>query len=125
MINNFRGFQVAAHRWIVTAFGLRIANDKAERSHRFIEEALELGQACECTKEQAHQLVDYVFGRPVGEREQEVGGVMVTLSLLCNAYGINMARAGNTELDRANTPEVMEKIRAKQKAKPKFGPLPQ
>ena len=39
--------------------------------HRFLEEALELVQACGATASEAHQLVDYVYGRPVGEPAQE------------------------------------------------------
>lgn len=94
-----------------------------ERNHRFLEEALELVQACDTTQEDAHRLVDYVFSRPVGERLQEVGGVMVTLALLCNAQCLSMEQGGEIELTRVLDPMIMDKIRAKQKAKPKFGPL--
>jgi hypothetical protein len=65
--------------------------------------------------------VDYTFDRPVGDKFQEVGGVMLTLAALCCAQNIFMDIAGNTELDRVW--DNLEKIRAKQKAKPKFGPL--
>jgi hypothetical protein len=99
-----------------------IAGDKEERSHRFLEEALELVQACGCTADEAHQLVDYVYGRPVGEKHQEVGGVMVTLAALCLAQALDMHEAGETELKRVWT--KVEAIRAKQAAKPKVGPLP-
>ena len=87
------------------------------------EEALELVQACGCTASEAHQLVDYVYGRDVGEPAQEVGGVMITLAALCLANGIDMAGAGETELARIWT--KVEAIRAKQAAKPKHSPLPQ
>lgn len=115
-------FQNEVHDWLMACFGEPIASDKVERNHRFLEEALELVQACGATQEDAHKLVDYVYGRPVGERVQEVGGVMVTLAALCSAQGMDMEEAGKTEIARAWT--VIEKIRAKQKAKPKFGPLP-
>lgn len=77
---------------------------------------------CGCTASEAHQLVDYVYGRPVGERAQEVGGVMVTLAALCLAQGLAMHAAGETELARIWT--KVEAIRAKQAAKPKHSPLP-
>ena len=115
-------FQKRVQPWLLACFGEMIAGDREERNHRFIEEALELVQACGCTASEAHQLVDYVFARPVGEKAQEVGGVMVTLAALCLAQGLDMAAAGETELARIWT--KVEQIRAKQAAKPKHSPLP-
>lgn len=117
-------FQHSVYRWLHECFGEEIAKDRVERNHRFLEEALELVQSLNCTAEEAHQLVDYVFSRPVGEPTQETGGVMVTLAALCSANYINMNHCGQVELDRIHSPEVMEKIRAKQAAKPKHSPLP-
>lgn len=108
---------------MMACFGARIAADAQERNHRFLEEALELVQACGATQSEAHQLVDYVYGRPIGEKAQEVGGVMVTLAALCLAQDLNMHAAGETELARIWT--KVEAIRAKQAAKPKHSPLPQ
>lgn len=116
-------FQVRVKPWMLECFGAEIAADAEERNHRFLEEALELVQACGCTRGEAHQLVDYVFSRPVGEKHQEVGGVMVTLAALCLAQSLDMHEAGETELARIWT-KVAE-IRAKQAAKPKHSPLPQ
>ena len=98
--------------------------DTVERNHRFLEEALELVQACGCTAEDAHKLVDYTFGRPKGDATQEVGGVMVTLAALCHAQSLDLGHCAQLELDRINAPGIIEKIRAKQAAKPKIGPLP-
>lgn len=115
-------FQGRVLPWLMNCFGATIAADKIERNHRFIEEALELVQACGCTQSEAHQLVDYVFTRPVGQPTQEVGGVMVTLAALCLAHGVDMHDAGEVELERIWT--KAEQIRAKQAAKPKHSPLP-
>ncbi|MGF7178385.1 hypothetical protein [Azospirillum doebereinerae] len=115
-------FQSRVQPWMLACFGELIAADTMERNHRFLEEALELVQACGCTPSEAHQLVDYVFGRPTGERSQEVGGVMVTLAALCLAQGLDMHAAGETELGRIWT--KVDVIRAKQAAKPKNSPLP-
>lgn len=109
--------------WMHACFGVQITADKVERNHRFLEESLELVQACGTTPSEAHQLVDYVYGRPVGESVQEVGGVITTLAGLCNAQGIEMMGAGETELARVWT--KVEVIRAKQAAKPKHSPLPE
>lgn len=115
-------YQQRVDDWMQACFGPAISADRTERNHRFLEESLELTQALGCTREEAHQLVDYVFGRPVGEPAQEVGGVMVTLAALCNAARIDVLVAGDNELTRCW--QKIEKIRAKQAAKPKFGPLP-
>ncbi|WP_019700433.1 hypothetical protein [Paracidovorax oryzae] len=116
-------FQQRVQPWLMECFGPMIAGDREERNHRFLEESLELVQACGCSASEAHQLVDYVFGRPVGEPMQEVGGVMVTLAALCLANGLDMHAAGETELARIWT--KVEAIRAKQAAKPKHSPLPE
>lgn len=118
-------FQAGVWSWLLACFGDRIAQDRMERNHRFLEESLELVQACGASREEALQLVDYVFGRPVGEKHQEVGGVMVTLAALCGAQGLDMCAAGEQELCRIQEPEVMERIRAKQATKPKGSPLPE
>lgn len=115
-------FQTRVQPWMMACFGAEISADGVERNHRFLEESLELVQACGCTASEAHQLVDYVFGRPVGERAPEVGGVMVTLAALCLARGLDMQTAGETE--RARIWTKVEAIRAKQAAKPKHSPLP-
>lgn len=116
-------FQARVQPWMLECFGAEIATDAQERNHRFLEEALELVQACGATASEAHQLVDYVYGRPVGEKTQEAGGVMVTLAALCLAQGLDMHAAGETELARIWT--KVEQIRAKQAAKPKHSPLPE
>lgn len=115
-------FQRRVYPWLVECFGEQAANDQVERNHRFLEEALELVQACGCTYEETIEVVNYVFNRPAGEKVQEAGGVMLTLAALCQAQGINMHVAGDLELARVWT--KIEKIRAKQAAKPKNSPLP-
>ena len=105
-------FQSGVKAWMLACFGAEIATDKIERNHRFLEEALELVQASGCTVSEAHQLVDYVYGRPVGDINQEVGGVMVTLAAHCPAHGIDMDAEAKRELARIWT--KVEQIRAKQ-----------
>lgn len=116
-------FQVRVDAWIQHCFGAAIGADKVERNHRFIEEALELVQAGGCTRSEAHQLVDYVYGRPVGELGQEVGGVMNTLAALCTAQGVDLSAEAEKELARVWTKS--DAIRAKQATKPKHSPLPE
>ena len=115
-------FHARVKPWMMECFGLAISADRQERNHRFLEEALELVQAYGATASEAHQLVDYVYGRPSGDPVQEVGGVMVTLAALCLANGMDMHAAGETELARIWT--KVEQIRAKQASKPAMSPLP-
>lgn len=116
-------FQTRVQPWLLECFGPVIAGDTRERNHRFLEEGLELVQALGCSQADAHQLVDYVYGRPIGEKSQEVGGVMVTLAALCLAQQLDMHDCGEAELSRIWT--KIEQIRAKQAAKPKHSPLPE
>lgn len=116
-------FQQLVQPWMMACFGAEISADKKERNHRFFEEATELVQSTGMTASEAHQLVDYVYGRDIGEPAQEVGGVMVTLAALCLANDLDMHDAAEVELARIWT--KVEAIRAKQAAKPKHSPLPQ
>ncbi len=115
-------FQERVRPWLKACFGVEIMNDKVERNHRFLEEALELTQAGGCTADDAHKLVDYVYGRPKGRIKQEVGGVMVTLAALCLAHKINLHDLAEMELQRVWT--KVDVIRAKHDRKPTGTPLP-
>lgn len=116
-------FQNRVKPWLLECFGEMIAKDKEERNHRFLEESLELVQACGCTPSEAHQLVDYVYNRSIGVKYQEVGGVMVTLAALCLAQDLDMHESGEIELRRIWG--TVKEIRKKQTEKPKHSPLPQ
>lgn len=113
-------FQLSCARWALVCLGENKVLDLNERAERFLEEALELGQAMGQTRKAAHRMVDYVHDRAKGEPRQEVGGVLTTLAVLCHALNLDMGEAGEVELERIFQPEVMEKIRAKTAAKPRF-----
>lgn len=123
MAAEITSYQSRVEKWLEACFPASVRSDRGERTHRFLEEALELAQANGCSRDDAFALVDYVFGRPSGQPEQEVGGVMVTLASLCSASNINMDDAGNRELER-NWNRI-DLIRAKQQSKPHGSPLPQ
>lgn len=110
-------FQTDVAEWMGRCFLPSLYSNMTERGDRLLEEVLELLQAHGYDKARVPTLVDYVFGRPVGEPAQEVGGVMVTLAGYCWVAGLDMHAAGDAELARISQPEVMAKIRAKQEAK--------
>lgn len=116
-------FQARGAAWLEECFGE--SNDplrKERRMHRFVEESIELAQALGCSKEDFLKLVDYVFGRAVGEPKQEVGGVMLTLVGVCVANCFDMMECGETELARVWT--KVEAIRAKNARQVRGSPLP-
>lgn len=71
--------------WAVRSFGAEHVYNKSVRALRLAEEAIELAQALGVSREKMHEQVDAVFNRPVGEPWQEMGGVMVTATILCLA----------------------------------------
>lgn len=118
-----KSFQRSVDKWLTACFSAAVRGDRKERTHRFLEEALELAQANGCSREHVEMLVDYVYSRPVGQVDREVGGTMVTLASLCSTLRIDMEQAGYEELDR-NWNRI-EAIRQKQASKPQGSPLPQ
>lgn len=117
-------YQERVTNWLLQCFGPEISGDKTERCFRFTEESLELVQSLGITKEQVLQLVDYTFDRPLGEPNQEVGSVMVTLAALCYAADLNLETCAENEYQRILV--KIDKIRAKHFSKPKdvLSPIP-
>lgn len=92
-----------AHDWGVRCFGQDHMDNKAIRALRFAEEAIELAQVCDVPEEKMRELVRIVYSRPVGAPIQEVGGCMVTLSVLAHALQIDLECAFETEVRRCLT----------------------
>lgn len=109
-------FQVRVRAWAAECFGATLADDSRYRSHRFLEEALELAQAAGVTSAESADLVSYVFRRSIGAVPQEVGSVMITLAAFCQASGLSMELAGEAELERVMA--KIAEIREKQKLVP-------
>jgi hypothetical protein len=117
-LNFMKVLQDDIGRWCERVFGVHVANDREVRAYRFFEEATELVQAIGLTRDEAHMLVDYVYGRPVGEVLQEIGGTGVTLLALCAALKVDFDSATKLEFNRCDDREVIAKIIAKQQHKP-------
>lgn len=108
-------FQSRVKSWVLRVFGKQVASDLIERGDRFLEEALEFLQSLGYPKARVPILLRYVYGRPVGEPKQEVGGTMVTMAALCAAAELDMYVEGERELSRIWN--LDEKIRGRQDAK--------
>lgn len=116
-----RTYQRLCAEWAKKCFGLSVTEDKMQRNYRFMEEALELAQSHGVTKEEVLQLVDYTFGRPLGDPLREVGGVMTTLSTMCHVYGYDLETCAYDELEYCEA--NIDKIREKWRNKPQMSPL--
>ena len=71
-----------------------------KRLLRFGEEAIELLQAGGLDEETVIMIVKYVYGRIRGEVKLEVGGTLITLTLLCEYMGYSLMQCGEDELLR-------------------------
>lgn len=127
-------FQQRVAEWFYECFSIKLMKfgdpklsrdkqEKQERTHCFLVEALELAQSFDCTNDEAHQLVDYVYGAPAGDMKQKIGGVMFTLAGLCSSQSFDMQELGEVELSRAW--KKIEQIREKTGKKPALGLLPE
>lgn len=91
--------------------------DVQMRLRRFAEEAAELCQAAGLDEETFMVVARDAYSRPVGETGQEIGGTMVTLLCLAGVVGLSVDAEARREFNRINTPEMIEKISAKQREK--------
>jgi NTP pyrophosphatase (non-canonical NTP hydrolase) len=71
--------------WARRSFGAEHVSDVPVRCLRLAEEAVELAQAAGVPKDKLLDLVGIVYSRPKGEIAQEIGGVMMTATVLCAA----------------------------------------
>lgn len=100
--------QEVAVRWATDCFGADHVNSVEQRAIRFFEEAVELYQAAGGDLAMGHKLLDFVFNRPVGTIEQELGGVGNTVLLLANAAGLDADEAELKEMIRVLSKDPSE-----------------
>lgn len=116
-------FQKRAQAWFDACFvdkGATYGLD--ERAFRMLEEALEVFQACGLKQDDVTKLADYVFSRPVGELDDELGGLLVCISLLASAHNSTLGYLTTSALNR--NWQNIAKIRGKYDVKPANTPLP-
>ncbi len=117
-----QSFQSRVFEWMRRCFVRPDGLARDQRAFRFIEEAIELVQAAGTSREDVNRLVGYVYSRPAGLVNQEIGGTMVTLAGLASSWDLDLNEAAELELKRCEA--KTEKIRAKDLAKPQRSPLP-
>lgn len=85
--------------WTTRTFGPSTMQP-SERVARFMEEAIELAQACGVQPSLIEKLTAHVYAKPVGEPSQEMGGVGITLLALAASLGFSAEVAERTEWAR-------------------------
>ncbi len=91
--------QAQVYLWVRSTFGIPNAN-VTERALRLFEEVAELTQAEGIDPVRLGAIIAHVYGKPVGDAVQEVGGIGTTLLAYCEAKGISADLAEERELQR-------------------------
>lgn len=98
MRSTIKEFQSEVKRWALSIFPTAYVYNRRERAHRMLEEAMELAQACGCNKEEARDLMNYVWSRPVGQPNKELGDLAVTTAALAEGCGLDLEICANLQL---------------------------
>lgn len=108
-------YQERVIKWVTDCFGPEYAVNTKERSMRLLEEVIELVQALGLSKDDVLKQVVWTYGRPVGEPEQEFGGVMFTLAALAACAAVDLKPIGEKQLNDniLNKDKIKEKHQLK------------
>jgi hypothetical protein len=111
-----------AHRWVCDRFGTAAANNRRERADRVLEEALELHQHAYREEQEVGEckslaLVQRVYSREVGERAQEMAGLMHTLMVFAFVTKVDLQKEVRKEMERI---EALPKEHFQRKMREKF-----
>lgn len=93
--------------WAIRCFGREHVENLPIRALRVAEEAAELAQAAGVPKETMLDLVEIVYARSKGDAVQEIGGVLMTINVLCASISLDPDEVFLAELRRVlrKTPE--------------------
>lgn len=89
-----------AYEWAGRCFGWVHVKNGAVRGLRHVEEAAEICQVLGVSKEDVIKAIDIVYSRPPGDLLSEIGGSILTLSVLCESHNIDLEYAMLKELNR-------------------------
>lgn len=96
-MNNVR--QADIYQWSQNTFGETAALPD-ERALRFIEEALELAQACGLNHKEVMKVAARVYSRERGNKFREFGQAGLTLEALAECHRVDLNDAANHEFKR-------------------------
>jgi len=92
--------QAEVYEWALGAFGT-VASDPHERAMRFVEEALEVGQATGISLKDLEGLINRAYNRPVsGHPCREMAQAQLTLETLAERWGHDLSVAADEEFAR-------------------------
>lgn len=94
--------------WATRCFGPEHVTNWGIRALRLVEEAIELCQALGVPKEKVLQCTETVYARPVGDAQQELGGVLLTTHILCESMALDADDIFERELRRVLKKPVRE-----------------
>lgn len=86
--------------WARETFTAQVAMNPAERMMRFVEEAIELANACDVPRVTVERIVNRVYERSPGNIEQEAAQCQVTLELWAKVAKLDLERAATREFER-------------------------
>lgn len=91
------------------------------RSMRLLEEALELAQAEDVTRQDAETILAQVYAKPKGYSYNELGGVLVTMAAYAGTQRWDLENVFMLEFTRIMDPVVMERVRNRNLSGDKIG----
>ncbi len=104
-------------RWVVDRLGEKLLMDRRERAMRLVEEVIELAQAEGIAPFEVKRVTDHIYSRPVGEPDQEMGGVMVCAHAWAIATSSNLDFLTAKEVSRIeNIPAEVTRMKHAAKA---------
>lgn len=110
-------WQAIVGEWVRDVFGSEVADNVQERSRRFFEEAIEVYQSYDGSREMAHKIVDIVFDKEKDKPEKETGQCLFTLLALGAASSVDVEVSLEECYRIAMTPERILKVKRNQAAK--------
>lgn len=95
--------QQVAYNWAVRCFGLSHVQSPTVRVERCVEEMVEAAQSISVPKEVVLKIVEMVYSKKPGDFLQEMGGVSMTLAVLCESQGWNIEDLLVMEINKVHT----------------------
>jgi hypothetical protein len=116
---SIRDFQKRMTDWGIRCFGEEHIFDSKVRALRLVEEAVEFAQAVDAPQDQCAKLIEYVYSRPKGNPDQELGGVGVTVLVAASSRRKDFLSLVEAEVKRVEskpTEHFTQRNRAKLEA---------